>query len=202
VPANDLELLERWRGGEKQAGSELFERHFPAVYRFISNKVSDGAEDLVQQAFLACVEGRDRFRQEASFRTYLFAAARNILYSHWRKQGSAPGLDFAITSLEDLGPSPSSALSDEQDERILLEGLRRIPLDFQIALELYYFEGLKSREIAEILEIPSATVRSRLRRALGHLRTQLEDLENAGRTLESTLTRIDDWAADLQEQVD
>ena len=200
MAADDLELLDAWRAGERGAGEKLFERHFDAVFRFMRNKVGEGAEDLVQQAFLACVEGRDRFRQDATFRTYLFAAARNIVIDHWRARNKREMTDFSVTSAHDLGPSPSSALAAKDDERLLVRALRRIPLDYQMAIELFYVEGLKSREVAEVLDIPHATVRSRLRRGLEQVRGWVEQLSEDPDQLSTTVSRLEIWARELHER--
>src|SRR5262245_61871458 len=69
----DLELLERWRTGDRQAGEALFARYFAEVCRFFQHKIEDKADDLVQQTFMACVKARNQFRNASSFRTYLFA---------------------------------------------------------------------------------------------------------------------------------
>lgn len=198
----DLALLEAWRAGDAAAGERLFEKHFDAVFRFVRTKVGDPAEDLVQAAFLACVAGRDRLRADASFRAYLFAAARNLVYEHWRKKyrGEPDRLpsDMGQMSAHDLGPSPSSLLGKRDDERLLVMALRRLPLDFQMAIELYYVEGLKSREVAEVLDIPHATVRSRLRRGLEQTREWVERLADTPAVLETTMSRLDVWAKQVR----
>jgi DNA-directed RNA polymerase specialized sigma24 family protein len=76
---NDAELLQAWANGNKSAGEQLFERHFEAIARFFRNKLPADTqhEDLIQQTFLGCVEARDRFRGDASFRSFLFAIAHN-----------------------------------------------------------------------------------------------------------------------------
>lgn len=199
---SDLELLDAWRDGDVAAGNALFDRHFRALYRFFRNKVHDGIDDLVQQTFLACVEGRDRFRQHATFRTYMYAAARNILYRAFeRRKKNAARLDFGATSVRDLGTSPESALGRCGEHRLLLAALRAIPIDFQIALELYYWEGLTGPELAQALEIPEATVRSRLRRGIEHLRRRLDELASEPSLLESTVGNLDGWARELRELV-
>ena len=81
----DAELLERWRSGDREAGNELFERHFHSICRFFENKISGDIEELVQSTFLACVDGRDKFRGQSSFRTYLFSIARYQLYGYFRR---------------------------------------------------------------------------------------------------------------------
>lgn len=65
---NDPELLAAWREGNGDAGQELFARYFEPVSRFFANKLSEDNDDLIQETFEACVRGRDRLRQDTSFR--------------------------------------------------------------------------------------------------------------------------------------
>jgi RNA polymerase sigma-70 factor (ECF subfamily) len=171
--ASDFALLEAWRTGDAGAGNELFRRHFAAVCRFFRNKVTDGVEDLVQRTFLACVEGKHAFRGESSFRTYVFTIARHQLYAHL-EQRHRPALDGERMAMSDIAPGPSRVLARKREERQLLEGLRRIPLDYQVALELYYWEELPAAALARILDVPEGTVRSDLSRARAALARTLE----------------------------
>ena len=108
---DDFDLLTAWRRGDRAAGSELFARHFGAVFGFFRSKVEHVAEDLTQQTFLACVEARDDFRGTANFSVYLFVIARNMLYGHLRRKANRTAdPDFEVTSLADLDPSPSGLL--------------------------------------------------------------------------------------------
>lgn len=196
---SDLDLLERWRAGDKSAGDELFGRHFDSIYRFFASKVRpEDVEDLVQNTFLACVESREAFRGDASSRTYLFAIARRLLYRTYRDRAKTDRLDFGVTSLHDLGPSPTAAIHDRQEQRLLLEALRRIPLDLQIALELHYWEKLSGPDMAVALDIPEGTVRSRLRRARTALEAQLEALAESAEILAATTGDLDRWAASIR----
>ena len=106
----ELELLERWRAGDARAGTTLFERYFAGLYRFFRNKVTDGAEDLVQETFLACVRSAERFRGDTCFRSYVFRVAHSKLYNHYRDRHRLDAIDFAVTSVMDLGESPSRLL--------------------------------------------------------------------------------------------
>jgi RNA polymerase sigma factor (sigma-70 family) len=203
APVSDVELLEAWRGGDRRAGERLFERHYDAVARFFRNKVDFGVDDLIQRTFLACVESKDRMRGEASFRTFLFAVARNLLSKHYRsKHRLGDAIDLGVTSLHDLAPSPSVVLGEHQEQRLLLEGLRRIPLDHQIILELYYWEGLTSAEVAQVLDVPHGTARTRIRRAKQLLEEQLRALQGDRALIESTIANLDAWAASLREALD
>ncbi len=200
----DFDLLERWRGGDRVAGNELFTRHFRSLFRFFRTKVTDEvAEDLTQVSFLACVDGRDKFRNASSFRTYLFAVARNHLFMHFRKRGRQEAVTaFETKSMADLGAGPSTMVAAKAEQRLLLRALRRIPVDFQIAIELYYWEGVSTPEIAVVLGVPEGTVRSRLTRGREHLATQMRALAESPELAESTVADFERWAQSLREALD
>ncbi len=193
---NDLDLLAAWRAGDIEAGSELFARHFAHVYGFFRSKLEHAAEDLTQETFMRCVEARDDFRGAATFRTYLFAIARNALYSYVaRKANRGTDPDFAFTSLEDLDDSPSAVLAGHDDHKLLIHSLRRLPLELQVTLELYYVQGLRGAELVGVLGLPPGTVRSRIRRALEQLRANMAELSNGEHPIRTTLTDLRKWAA-------
>ena len=134
---SDARLVEAWRGGDREAGKRLFERHYAGVARFFRNKVGEAGPDLIQRTFLACVEGRERFRRESSFRSYLFSIAYKIVCKYYRERRRDAGrVDFEEESAHSLS-SPISAVAARQEQRLLLEGLRRLPVDYQVVLELH-----------------------------------------------------------------
>jgi RNA polymerase sigma factor (sigma-70 family) len=94
---DDRELLLAWRTGDAVAGQHLIERHLESVHRFFSNKVPGATDDLVQKTFLACVEAVEAYEGRASFRSYLFAIARNVLFRHYRDQHK--GFDPLVVSM-------------------------------------------------------------------------------------------------------
>jgi len=197
---SDFELLERWRGDDEDAGRELFGRYFDAVFRFFRNKVQDAAEDLTQQTFMALVKGRDRFRGEASFRTYVFMIARKRLYSYLRdcdRRSEPLALDTA--SVVDFGLlSPSRAVAVHQEQQLLLHALRRLPVEMQLVLELFYWEEMSVAEIAEVVEAPVGTIKSRLQRARHRLDALIVELSESEDLLQSTLDNFEAWARGLR----
>lgn len=200
--ASDIELFRAWRAGDRQAGSLLFARHFDAIYRFFRNKLDDDIEDLVQRTFVACVEGRERFREEASFRTYLFAVAHNLLREHLRRKRRAPErVDLDEVSVVDLGASPISLVVAQAEERVLLQALRRIPVNSQVILELYFWEKLSGAEIGAFLGVVEDTARSRIRKAKQQLEAMIRRIEAAPRELESTLSNLEQWADAIRRQL-
>lgn len=188
---SDGDLLEAWRNDDRTAGDELIRRHFDSICRFFRAKLGDDVEDLIQKTFLDCVTSRDRVAPDG-FRAYVFAVAKNRLYDHLRTKYRGPQhLDLSASSLADLGTSPSQYVARDQEEQLLLAAMRRIPVDYQIALELAYWEGMSGPEIASVLNIPPNTVRSRLARARAALREQIERVAASPQLGHSTLQKLD-----------
>ena len=178
--SDDRELLERWRDGDTTAGSALFERHFESLRRFYRSKVPvTEVEDLMQRALLSCLESVASFRGDSSFRTYLFVIARRELYDHIERKARAARRevpDFGVTSIRDGGETPSMVALAREHHAIIAEAMLQIPVDFQITLELFYWEQLRGPELAEVLGISPTTVRTRLHRARQALRGKLSQI--------------------------
>ncbi|HWB75952.1 MAG TPA: sigma-70 family RNA polymerase sigma factor [Nannocystaceae bacterium] len=199
----DLELLDAWKAGKVEAGEELFDRYFDALYRFFGNKVTDGIDDLVQQTMEALQKSRDTFRGDSSFRTFVFGAARNILFKYFeRRTRDAQRFDHETMSVADLGESPSRVIAARADQRVLALALRRIPLDYQIALELYFWEDMTGPQLAAALGLKEPAVRSRLRRALELLRKVIAEVAASPEETQSVSLDLDKWASSLRDTDD
>ncbi|MEM6989965.1 MAG: sigma-70 family RNA polymerase sigma factor [Myxococcota bacterium] len=200
MSTTDDELLRSWRNGDKRSGAELFDRHFKALTRFFRNKVGDGIDDLIQNTFVGLLESESRFRGDGEFRSFVFGVAYNVLRNHYRaSRRDAERLDFGVTSIFDLAPGPSEVIAERAEHRLLLEALRRLPVEHQTLLELYYWEPLTAAQIASIVELPEGTVRTRLRRAKSLLEDALRSLAATPALLHSTLSNLDDWARSVQK---
>lgn len=197
--SDDLALLDAWRSGDKAAGDVLLQRHFDGLYRFFRNKLDVGVDDLIQRTFVACIAAKDAIRKQSSFRTYLFTVARHELYHHYaRRQRDAALFAPETTSIASMGASPTSVVAEQQEQRILLRALRGLALDFQVAIELFYWEQLSMAEIAEILEVPVGTAKSRLRRAREALEAQVREIADTPELAESTLVGFEGWADSIR----
>lgn len=195
----DRELLARWRRGDAQAASALFERHFDGLYRFFRNKAGTAADDLVQRTLLGAYEGSERFRGDSSFRTFLFATARNQLLVHLAKLRGVERIVPERDSVADTAPSPSSVVHRRREHAMVLQALRRLPVDHQILLELFYWEQHSGAQLAEILEVPEGTVRTRLRRARQLLADEVTSMQRSAGLALSESTELDVWAKSLRD---
>ena len=196
---DDVAYLHAWRDGDRDAGAALFERYYDLVTRFFRNKAGEEASDLVQETFLRMVRTQDRMRDGTTFRCYLFGVARMVLLEHYRaKRLNRERIDFMHVTAADLGLTPTSALARAREEQLLLEALRSIPVEMQIVLELYYWENMSGREIAEIIGIPEGTARTRLRRARQLLDREIKRLARSPHLLQSTISDMESWVSRIR----
>lgn len=193
--ASDAELLRAWHGGDARAGRELFERVFVPLERFFRSKLETGIDDLIQSTLLVAVERSDSLSEDSKFRSYLFTVARNQVFRRLRERMKQPEpFDSAVVSVDELATSPTSRIQRKRDRAVLVDALRKIPIDFQIALELHYWEGLKAREIGEVLGIPTSTVTTRLGRARGLVSEHLERAEASTGVAGTASKELAAWA--------
>lgn len=197
---DDHALLEHWASGDRTAGGELFERHFASLHRFFANKLASlsDVEDLMQQTLVACIAARGGYRREAGFRTFLFAIARNTLLKHLRDRRALTTFDPDDTSLADCGMGQSSVVRAKREQQLLLLGLRHIPVDSQVVLEMHYWEAMTAPEIAETLSETVPAVRGRLRKAREQLVAAIERLARDPGERRSTVDGLDEWVRSLR----
>lgn len=201
---DDLALLRAWKAGNQRAGAKLYRRHAASVRRFLRNKVAErDVADLMQATFMICFEQSDRYREGASFRAFMLAFARNLLLHHYRtRYRKDDHVDFGVSSVIELGVSPTGLIAGRQEEQRLLAALRSLPIEQQILLELFYWEGMQGPELAELYEAPEGTIRTRLRSARLRLVEAYERLESAGaRARGSTGVSLDAWARGIRERM-
>jgi RNA polymerase sigma-70 factor (ECF subfamily) len=199
---DDRELLVAWRAGDRERGNQLFERHIRSVSRFFRTKIPEAAEDLTQNTFLALAELDPARIGEVPFRAYLFGIARNQLLMHLRtKLRAAARFDPLTASARDAGAGPARMVARQQQHVVLAAALQRLPIDYQIALELHYFEGMPVAEIAGVLERPVGTIKSLLSRGREMLREYLEEIASSEELLTSIVGELDRWMSTLPELV-
>jgi len=200
--AEDLELLRAWAEGDATAGNQLVRRHFDSVARFFQSKVDTAATDLVQRTFLGCLAARERAAHIVSFRAYVLGIARRQLLEYFRQRHrEAHRRELLELSVSELGETPSAIAAMRQEQRFLLEALRRLPLEIQMAVELHYWEQLPEKEIAAVLDIPPGTVKSRLFRGRELLRKHLGDIAASPEQLESTIGGLERWARAVRHDI-
>lgn len=200
---DDFALLDAWAAGDTAAAKTLLGRHVGALFRFFDRKIDGAADDLVQETMLGCLRGRALFRGETPFRGYLFGIARNVLFDHLRaRHRAATPLDLESSCLADLSPSPSQHVAAKREQRILLDALRRLPLQTQVLLELYHFQGCTGPELASIYGVGEKALRSRLHRGKEMLQAAMAELAETPELLASSVADFESWARGLPDPGD
>ena len=174
----DIELLQRWRDGDTAAASILIRRHFTSVFRYFAANVAETeAEDLTQRTFEACIDNRDRIRDESGVRPYLFGIARNQLAMHLRnalpRRADSPP---SQVELPDPRTSPSGVLRNADEAQALERALGCLSDKLREVIDLYYREERNVAEIAARLGVSGGTVKSRLFRARAQLIEEIRAL--------------------------
>ena len=159
--------------GERAAFDELIRRWSGPLRRYVARVAddADAADEMVQDIWLKVVQGIGQLRDCARFRSWLFGIAHRTLMDRLRVRYGDP-----ITASTDLG---EIALEEDDSgrEKACREvelGLQRLPITERNVLTLFYLEELPLSEIAAVLAVPVGTVKSRLFRARGLLRQQLD----------------------------
>jgi RNA polymerase sigma-70 factor, ECF subfamily len=174
--ATDQQLVVRVQEGDKRAFDLLVLKYQHKVHAIVSRFIRDTDEvaDVVQEAFIKAYRALPKFRGESQFYTWLYRiavnTAKNYLVSRSRRP---PGSDVDIDDaeyysgseyLKDLG-TPENQLFRDELESVIVKSIAGLPEDLRTAVTLREYEGLSYEEIAEIMECPVGTVRSRIFRA-------------------------------------
>ncbi|HEX2735939.1 MAG TPA: sigma-70 family RNA polymerase sigma factor [Polyangiaceae bacterium] len=177
-PANDLALVERMAKGDRTALAELYNRHAPRLMSLLLRMLGNrqDAQDLLHDVFLeAWAKADDYSELRGSVSVWLGLRARSRALDRLR---SSPRTRTASLGEELLASLRDPAADPERtsEHARLLQSLQQLTLEEQEVIIWGYFEGLSSSEIAEQLQIPVGTVKSRTRAALSKLRSGLEGL--------------------------
>jgi RNA polymerase sigma-70 factor, ECF subfamily len=197
---DEFALLRAWQLGDSESGSLLLRRYTEPLYNFFLTKTDPtSAEELTQGTFEACTRHHAELGEGGTIRAYLFAIARKKVLQHrdeWRRRGAR--YDPLQHSVAADRTSPSVAIARSQQQELIVAALQRLPLDFQIAIELHYWEDMSVGEIARVLEIPPGTVKSRLHRARELLREHVASLAETPALADATVRGLEASIAALQ----
>ncbi len=181
-PTSDEELLLRFKAGQTESFGQLVRRYERELYGYLRRYLGDEAlaEDVFQNTFLQVYQKLDQYENGRPVRPWLYTIATHQAIDSLRRAGRRPMVsldqvrdtdaDGATRTLLDMVEArqtdPLEQMeADERRERVRA-GLAELPEHLRSTVVLAYFQGLKYREIADILEIPVGTVKSRLHAAL------------------------------------
>jgi RNA polymerase sigma-70 factor (ECF subfamily) len=171
----DDKLVKRAKKGDSRAFDLVVLKYQGRVAQLVSRYVSNAAEveDVTQEAFIKAYRALPKFRGDSAFYTWLYRIAANAAKNHLVALSRRPTTDLALDDSESYevpgrlkdNESPDEVIMGQQLEAVISQAIDVLPLELKAALTLREFEGLSYDEIAEVLECPIGTVRSRIFRA-------------------------------------
>ena len=176
---SDAVLMERAAGGDADAFALIYDRHASAALGLAHRMVRQqgAAEDVVQQAFLALWRSNSYRPAKGSVRGFLLRIVHNAAVDHLRRErarGAGRHVEEALAHAVAAGDETHVQVERAEEARKVREALTTLPESQQRSLELAYFGGLTHVEIAQTLDVPIGTVKSRLRLGLETLRGRID----------------------------
>ena len=189
--AADQALVERVQRGDKKAFDVLVLKYQHKVANLISRYIRDQAEvlDVTQEAFIKAYRALPKFRGDSAFYTWLYRVAINTAKNHLAAQSRRPpGDDIEADTAEQMdfgtklkeGDTPERMALQREIAETVQQAMDELPDDLRTAITLRELEGLSYDEIAQAMECPIGTVRSRIFRAREAIDTKLRPLLEGG----------------------
>ncbi len=183
----DLALVQRVQRGDKSAFDLLVLKYQHKIGHLVTRYVHDvhESQDVTQEAFIKAYRGLKNFRGDSAFYTWLYRIAINTAKNHLvtrSRKISDSGIDAADAEQFESGvalrenASPDRVMATEEIARVVQETIELLPEDLRTAITLREFDGMSYEEIAEAMDCPIGTVRSRIFRAREAIDTNLEPL--------------------------
>ncbi len=183
--ASDEALMLRYQAGDAGAFDLLYARHRGGLFRFITRqcRAREHAEELFQEVWVNLIQARERYRDEAQFRTYLFTIAHNKLMDYFRRHGRVElrlyEFDGEESAVDQLATSrvdePMVRAESQQQGAAILRAIEALPAPQREAFLLHEEGGFSIEEIAATVGCNAETAKSRLRYAVAKLRESLRE---------------------------
>ena len=185
----DKELVRRVQKGERRAFDLLFIRYQHKILNLVGRYLRDtqDIEDVTQEAFIKAFRALPRFRGDSAFYTWIYRIAINTAKNHVvARSRRPPGVDVDVDDAEFMDGSevlkepenPESVMARDQLSAVIDTAIAELPEDLRSAVTLREFDGLSYEQIAEIMDCPVGTVRSRIFRAREFIDKQIEPVMN------------------------
>ncbi len=183
----DSELVKRVQQGDKKAFDLLVQKYQQKVINLISRFVSDHSEcqDVAQEAFVKAYRALNNFRGDSQFYTWLYRIAANTAKNHLASRSrKSPAYSVDVEDAEHFAgesglkdyTNPENLLLTEEIKQTVFSAIESLPSDLKSAITLREIEGLSYEHIAEVMDCPIGTVRSRIFRARDAIDKELRPL--------------------------
>jgi RNA polymerase sigma-70 factor, ECF subfamily len=177
-PADDLDLTSRIKAGDDGAILDIYARYGQRLYAYALRLTNDpaAAEDVTQSTLITAWRRAQNFRSEGRLIAWLLGIVHHTAMKALRS--TSHHLDPAADeTVADQQPTPEERAQCQETKRWVREGLHALSSEHRTVLELVFYQGLSLAEVAEVLDCPLGTIKSRLSYARQHLRGVLARTE-------------------------
>lgn len=170
----DVDLLRRVAAGDEVAFAELYDLYAPPIYNYLLRLINEPgvAEEILQEVFLAMWRGARRFREEAKVKTWLLRIAHHQAVSWLRRERTV------LWSDDDFDRNTDDSIEDDLARHWQIDQVRgalnQLPPKQRAVIELTFVHGLSYTEIAQVMNCPIGTVKSRMSYALRRMSDLLD----------------------------
>ena len=183
IDLTDDDLMRLFGDGDADAFDALFDRYHASVFSVARMILRDaaGAEDVLQETFLAVARSADRYEPRGRFRAWLLRITRNRCLNRMEAQRARRRVvaesDFTLIEPPAPGPDPVRSAEASEETQRLMDAVARLPDRQREAIALLAYEQMRYREIAEVMEMPINTVKTLIHRARAALAHALDDAD-------------------------
>jgi len=169
---SDEALYQRWSAGDMRAFDRLYARFERPLYGFVRAYIRDAteAEDVLHEAFMAVL--RERKKDIQNFRAWIYEVTRHLCLNRARSKKRASRAAAEVSAVETASPRPDEQLDEHRRAAMLERAVARLPEPYA---EVYRLRaaGMSYDEVAELLEIPVGTVKSRMHEMVMRLKEEV-----------------------------
>ena len=186
---DDAQLIRQTLAGQTEAFGQLVQKYQDRLYNTVVHAVgnAEDAKDVVQEAMVQAFVKLDSFQGASAFYTWLYRIAFNVASTHRRHRGAMRAVEQAAMADGQLrhsengqpknpGDGPADRMERDERCRQVRQAISHLPQEYRVVIVLREIDGCCYETIAEILDLPVGTVRSRLHRARMQLREQLQEV--------------------------
>ena len=174
--SGDAALLERVAGGDRVAFAELYRRLQRPLYGYLMKLVRERemVEDVLNETMMEVWRQASRFEGRSSVNTWVFSIAHHRAVSRLRKKRETPLDEEQAAAIEDEAPTPDENAMSGDMSRLIAGLMEQLSFEHREILHLAYFQEFSVQEIAEALDLPANTVKTRMFYARQRLKVLLE----------------------------
>jgi len=184
----DLAIVERFQSGDSSAFDDLMRKYKGKILTYVHRSVRnwEDTDDLAQEIFIKVFQALPRWEPRAKFSTWLYKIAHNVCVDYHRAKSrnvSSYSIDdeeiiYGMPSADDIYSDPETAVIEKETGKMIQEALEQLSDRQRTVFVLYHYEGLKIKEIAEVLGLAEGTVKIHQHRAMEKLRELLKPLRD------------------------